>query len=406
MPIIPKDQLKALIKEYKLKDAKDIQEMLKDLFGDTLKEMLEAELDHELGYSKYDYKNKETENSRNGYSKKKVKSDYGEIDLKIPRDREGDFEPAVVKKNQRDISSIEDQVLSMYARGMTTRDIESHIEKLYGFEASAELISRITDKVLPLINDWQNRILKEVYAIVFMDAIHYKVRSEGRIISKAAYTILGVDLDGSKDILGIYIGENESAKFWLSVINELKNRGVKDILIASVDGLSGFNEAIKAAFADTEIQRCIIHQIRNSTKFISYKDLKAFTKDLKTIYKAASEEAALLALDGFEDKWGKKYPLAIKSWRANWPELSTFFKYPDELRKVIYTTNAVENYHRSLRKVTKAKSVFPNDNSLMKILYLATMEVTKKWTGRMKDWSIILSQLNIYFKERIESYVV
>lgn len=406
MPIIPKDQLRALIKEYKLKDASDIQEMLKSLFGDTLKEMLEAELDHELGYSKYDYKSKETENSRNGYSKKKVKSDYGEIDLKIPRDREGEFEPVVVKKNQRDISSIEDQVLSMYARGMTTRDIQSHIENLYGFEASPELISRITDKVLPLINDWQNRSLKEVYAIVFMDAIHYKVRQEGRIMSKAAYTILGVDLDGVKDILGIYIGENESAKFWLSVINELKNRGVKDILIASVDGLSGFNEAIKAAYPDTEIQRCIIHQIRNSTKFISYKDLKAFTKDLKEIYKAASEEAAVSALDSLEDKWGKKYPLAIKSWRANWAELSTFFKYPDELRKVIYTTNAVENYHRCLRKVTKAKSVFPNDSSLMKILYLATMEVTKKWTGRMKDWSIILSQLNIYFKERIESYVV
>ncbi len=406
MAIIPKDQLRALIKEYKLKDAKDIQEMLKDLFGDTLKEMLEAELDHELGYSKYDYKNKETENSRNGYSKKKVKSDYGEIDLKIPRDRESEFEPTVVKKNQRDISSIEDQVLSMYARGMTVRDIQSHIEKLYGFEASAELISRITDKILPLINDWQNRILKEVYAIVFMDAIHYKVRSEGRIISKAAYTMLGVDLDGQKDILGIYIGENESAKFWLSVINEVKNRGVKDILIASVDGLSGFNEAIKAAYPDTEVQRCIIHQIRNSTKFISYKDLKAFTADLKAIYKAASEEAALSALDGFDGKWGKKYPLAIKSWRANWPELATFFKYPNELRRVIYTTNAVENYHRSLRKVTKAKSVFPNDSSLMKILYLATMEVTKKWTGRMKDWSVILSQLNIYFKERIESYVV
>jgi putative transposase len=321
MPIIPRDQLKALIKEYKLKDAKDIQEMLKSLFGDTLKEMLEAELDHELGYSKYDYKSKETENSRNGYSKKKVKSDYGEIDLKIPRDREGEFEPAVVKKNQRDISSIEDQVLSMYARGMTTRDIESHIENLYGFEASAELISRITDKILPLINDWQNRVLKEVYAVVFMDAIHYKVRSEGRIISKAAYTILGVDLDGVKDILGIYIGENESAKFWLSVINEIKNRGVKDILIASVDGLSGFNEAIKAAFPNTEIQRCIVHQIRNSTKFISYKDLKAFTKDLKEIYKAASEEAALANLDKFDDKWGKKYPLAIKSWRINWAEL-------------------------------------------------------------------------------------
>jgi len=288
MSIIPKNQLRALLKEYKVKDAKDIQEVLKRLFGDALQEMLEAELDHELGYSKYDYKNKATDNSRNGYSKKNLKTDYGELELQIPRDRESEFEPAIVKKNQRDISSIEDQVLSMYARGMSTRDIEKHLENIYGIDASPELISRITDKIIPLVNDWQNRPLSPIYAIVFMDAIHYKVRQDGKATTKAAYTAIGVDLDGLKDVLGIWIGENESAKFWLSVITEIKNRGVKDILIASVDGLSGFNEAIKAVYPETEIQRCILHQIRNSTKFISYKDIKSFTSDLKKIYKAAT----------------------------------------------------------------------------------------------------------------------
>ena len=406
MPIIPKDQLKALIKEYNLKDPKDIQEMLKKLFGDTLQEMLEAELDHELGYTKYDYKNKVTDNSRNGYSSKTVKSNYGKVGLDVPRDRNGEFEPAVVKKNQTDISSIEDQVLSMYAKGMSTRDMEKHIESLYGMDVSPELISRITDRIIPMITEWQNRPLSAIYAIVFMDAIHYKVRQDGRVITKAAYTAIGVDLDGIKDVLGIWIGENESSKYWLSVINEIKNRGTKDILIASVDGLNGFPEAIKAVFPETEIQRCILHQIRNSTKFISYKDIKSFVLDLKKIYKAATEEAALSALEDLEEKWAKKYPLSVKSWKNNWTELSAYFKYPEELRRIIYTTNSVENFHRSLRKVTKAKSAFVNDMALMKILYLATIDTTKKWTERMREWPIIYSQLDIYFGERIAPYVV
>jgi putative transposase len=406
MSIIPKDQLRALIKEYNLKDAKDIQEMLKKLFGDTIQEILEAELNHELGYSKYDYKNKQTDNSRNGYSSKKVKSNYGKLDIQVPRDREGEYEPSVVKKNQTDISSIEDQVLSMYAKGMSTRDIEAHLESLYGVGASPELISRITDRVIPLITEWQNRPLQAIYAIVFMDAIHYRVRQDGRVITKAAYTAIGVDLDGVKDVLGIWIGENESSKFWLSVINEIKNRGTKDILIASVDGLNGFPDAIKAVFPETEIQRCILHQIRNSTKFISYKDIKSFTGDLKKIYKATTEDQAISALEDLEDKWTKKYPMAVKSWKNNWGELSTYFKYPEELRRIIYTTNSVENYHRSLRKVTKTKSAFVNDMALMKILYLATIDVTKKWSERMRDWPIIYSQLDIYFGERIAPYVV
>jgi putative transposase len=406
MPIIPKDQLKALIKEYNLKDPKDIQEMLKKLFGDTLQEMLEAELDHELGYTKYDYKHKQTDNSRNGYSSKTVKSNYGKVDLNVPRDREGEFEPSVVKKNQTDISSIEDQVLSMHAKGMSTRDMGKHLESLYSIDASPELISRITDRIIPMINEWQNRPLAAIYAIVFMDAIHYKVRQDGRVITKAAYTAIGVDLDGIKDVLGIWIGENESSKYWLSIINEIKNRGTKDILIASVDGLNGFPEAIKAVFPETEIQRCILHQIRNSTKFISYKDIKSFVADLKKIYKAATEEAAISALEDLEEKWTKKYPLSVRSWKNNWGELSAYFKYPEELRRIIYTTNSVENFHRSLRKVTKAKSAFVNDMALMKILYLATIDTTKKWTERMREWSIIYSQLDIYFGERIATYVV
>ena len=406
MPIIPKDQLRALIKEYNLKDPKDIQEMLKKLFGDTLQEMLEAELDHELGYTKYDYKNKATDNSRNGYSSKTVKSNNGKVELNIPRDRNGEFEPQVVKKNQTDISSIEDQVLSMYAKGMTVRDIERHLENLYAIDASPELISRITDRIIPMISEWQSRPLSAIYAIVFMDAIHYKVRQDGRVITKAAYTAIGVDLDGIKDVLGIWIGENESSKFWLSVINEIKNRGTKDILIASVDGLNGFPDAIKAVFPDTEIQRCILHQIRNSTRFISYKDIKSFMADLKKIYKAATQEAAESALEDLDDKWAKKYPMAVKSWKNNWGELSTYFKYPEELRRIIYTTNSVENYHRCLRKVTKAKSAFVNDMALLKILYLATMDTTKRWTERMREWPLIYSQLDIYFGERIAPYVV
>ncbi len=406
MSIIPKDQLRKLIKQYNLKDTKDIQGMLKDMFGDAIQEMLEAELEDDLGYSRYDYKNKATTNSRNGYSKKSLRSNYGKSDIRVPRDRDGDFEPKIVKKNQTTLPSIDDQVLSMYAKGMTTRDIEAHLESLYGIDASPELISRITDKILPLVTEWQSRPLEEVYGIVFMDAIHYKVRSEGRILNKAAYTVMGVNLDGIKEELGIWVGEAESAKFWLSVLNEIKNRGVKDILIISVDGLKGFSEAIESAYPETEIQKCVLHQIRASTRYVSYKDIKAFTSGLKKIYRAATEEKALAELDSFEEVWGKKYPLSIKSWRTNWTELSTYFKYPGELRRIIYTTNSVESYHRQLRKVTKSKSIFPNDRALLKMLYLATMDATDRWTMRLRDWPLILSQLTIYFKERVSDYVI
>lgn len=405
MAIFTKEQIRQLIKDNNLKEAKDIQGMLKNMFAETLQEMLEAELDEELGYTRYDYKSKQTSNSRNGHSKKKVTSDQGPMDLKIPRDREGEFSPQVVKKHENDVSGIEDQILSMYAKGMSVRDIQDHLQNIYGIEASPTLISRITDRIMPLVTEWQNRPLEPIYAIVFMDAVHFKVRTDGRIINKAAYVAIGINLDGKKDVLGIWSGENESAKYWLNIINELKNRGVKDILIASIDGLSGFSEAIRAAFPETEIQRCIIHQIRSSTKYISYKDLKSFTSDLKLIYRSVNEDEALQQLEILEEKWGSKYAVAINSWKKNWVELATFFKYPQEVRTLIYTNNAIEGYNRQLRKVTKAKSSFPTDEALLKMLYLATMDILKKWTTRIKNWSIVLAQLSVYFGDRLEGHI-
>ena len=405
MGLLTDEQIKQLIKEKNLKTVTDVHNALKEMFGDTIQRMLEAELENELGYSKYNYKDKKTSNCRNGYSKKDVQTDMGEVQLQVPRDRKGEFEPVVVKKHQNDVSSIEDQVLSMYAKGMSVRDIQTHLSDIYGVEASPALISNITDKIMPVIRDWQSRPLQEVYAVLFLDAIHYKVRQEGQIVNKAAYMIIGIDLDGQKDVLGMWIGESESAKFWLNILNELKNRGVKDILITSVDNLSGFSEAISACFPKTQIQKCIVHQIRNSTRYVSYQDLKKFTTDLKPIYKAISEEKALEELDRFEEKWGKKYPLAIKSWRSNWPELATFFRYPAEIRKIIYTTNIIESYHRQLRKVTKPKSVFPTDDALLKILYLITVDITKKWTGRIQNWGLILAQFSIYFEDRLGGYI-
>ena len=405
MSLSRKNFIKQLINENDIKSAKDIQDALKDLFAETIQEMLEAELDDELGYSKYDYKNKSTTNSRNGHSRKKVISDLGEIEISVPRDREGEFEPEIVKKNQRDISGIEDQVLSMYAKGMSTRDITDHLYNIYGIEASPTLISGLTDKILPMVQEWQNRPLESVYPIVFMDAIHYKVRQDNRVISKAAYAVIGVNMSGIKDVLGIWVGENETSKYWLKVLTEIRNRGVSDILIASVDGLNGFSEAIKAVFPRTEIQRCIIHQIRNSSKYVSYKDLKEFNKDLKEVYTAVNEPAALAELDRFQEKWGGNYSIAIRSWRNNWDELATFFKYPEEIRRIIYTTNAMESYNRQLRKVTKSKSIFPSDESLTKMLYLATMDITKKWTQSIRGWSQILAQLSIYFDDRVNSSI-
>ncbi len=320
----------------------------------------------------------------------------------MPRDRLGEFEPQLAPKHQNTLTQdIEAKIISMYAKGMTTGDIESHIKDLYGIEMSDSTISRVTDKILPIAKEWQSRPLEEVYAVVFMDAIHYHVRSEGQIIKKAVYIAIGVQMDGIRDVLGLWIGENESAKFWLSVMNSLKNRGVRDILIASVDGLTGFPDAIAAVFPKTEIQRCIIHQIRNSTRFVSYKDLKPLMADLKMVYIAVDEETALFELESFAEKWDKKYPKISESWRNSWPQLSTYFKYLQEVRTLIYTTNAIEGFNRQLRKVTKSKTVFPSDDSLFKMLYLATMDITKKWSGRRREWGQIYSQLMVYFGDRV-----
>ncbi len=397
-----KEQIRRWIKENNMQTVEDVQSALKDLFAETMQEMLEAEMDTTLGYSKHDYKNKRTTNSRNGHSKKQVRSEYGEVEITVPRDREGEFEPVIVKKNQTNVTGIEDQIIAMYAKGISTRDIQDHLQQLYGIDVSPTLISNITNKIVPLIKEWQNRPLQSAYAVVFLDAIHFKVKQDGQIVNKAAYMVIGIDLDGHKDVLGIWIGENESAKFWLTVLNELKNRGLQDILIASVDNLKGFSEAIAAAYPKTEIQKCVIHQIRNSIKYVSYKDLKKVTAELKPVYKASTEEAALAELDQFEKKWGEKYPLMVRSWRSNWTEIATFFKYPPEIRKLIYTTNMIESYHRQLRKVTKGKALFPTDEALMKMLYLATMDVLRKWTGRVQNWGQILLQLTVFFPDRIQ----
>jgi len=400
------DILRFLIQEYDVKNSNDVQIMLKDLFAGTIQEMLDAEMEDHLGYSKYDYKNKEVKNSRNGVRSKKVRSDFGEVQISIPRDRQGTFEPQVIRNYENDISGIEDQVLGMYAKGMSIRDISSHIKSIYNIEISHTLVSKITDRILPVANEWQNRPLDSVYPIVFMDAIHYKVRTEGRVVSKAAYIAIGINMEGFKEVLGIWIGENESSKYWLKVINDIRNRGVKDILIASVDGLNGFSEAIKAVFPNTEVQRCVVHQIRNTLNYLSYKDKKEFARDLKTVYTAINEETAIANLDLLDEKWGNKYGVAIRSWRNNWSELSSYFKYPQEIRTIIYTTNSMESYNRMLRKVTKSKSIFPSDESLHKSLYLATADISDKWTQKIRNWPQILDQLSIYFEDRLTSVIM
>lgn len=389
-------KLLELLRGAGINDVAGVQELFKEMVGTILESGLEGELEEELGYSKYDYRNKDTDNSRNGYSEKTLKSSLGDIEISVPRDRKGEFEPQIVRKNQTTLSGdIEEKILSMYAKGMTTSDIEGHIREIYGIEVSDSTISRVTDKILPVVKEWQMRPLEGIYAVVFMDAIHFHVRSEGQIIKKAVYIAIGIKMDGVRDVLGMWIGENESAKFWLGILNGLKNRGVEDILIACVDGLTGFTSAIEAVYPRTEIQQCIIHQIRNSTKYVSYKDLKPLMADLKKVYAAVDEQTAQYQLDVFEEKWGGKYPKIALSWRSNWANLSTYFKYPQEVRTLIYTTNAIENFNRQLRKVTKSKSVFPTDDSLLKMLYLAMVDITKKWTGRRWDWGQIHSQLEV-----------
>ena len=395
-------KIRELLLSSNISSMEDIQDLFKETIAEFMESGLEAELDDELGYGRYDYRNKDTDNSRNGHSSKTLRTSYGDVEVAVPRDRKGEFEPQILKKNQTSVSQdIEEKLLSMYAKGMTTGDIETHIQDIYGIEVSDTTISRITDKILPIAKEWQQRPLEAVYAVAFLDAIHYHVRSEGQIVKKAVYIALGINLDGKKDVLGMWVGENESAKYWTTVLNGLKNRGVEDIFIACTDNLTGFSAAIGAVFPKTEIQNCIIHQLRNSSKYVSYKDIKALMADLRSVYAAVDEPAALDALDAFSTKWETKYPKISRSWRENWANLSTYFKYPQEVRRLIYTTNSIEGFNRQLRKVTKTRSVFPTDDSLFKMLYLAMVDITQKWTGRQRDWSKIHAQLSIYFAERM-----
>lgn len=366
MGLFTKEQIRALIKERNMKTTDDISLMLKDLFGETLQEMMEAEMDTTLGYGKNEKGAKTIGNRRNGHSRKTVVSEYGDSEIEVPRDRDGEHEPLIVKKHQKNLSGIEEQIIALYSKGMTVRDIQDHLTRMYGVDVSPTLISNVTNKLMPMIKEWQNRPLEKTYAAVFLDAIHYKVRQEGAIVNKAAYMVIGIDLDGRKDVLGMWIGEHETSKFWLVVLNELRNRGVQDILICCVDNLKGFSEAIAACFPEAEIQKCVVHQIRNSVRYVSYKDVKKVLADLRPVYTAAAESSALEALDSFEAAWGGKYPLIVNSWRANWSELSTFFKYPPEIRKIIYTTNMIESYHRQLRKVTKGKAFSQTTNPCRK----------------------------------------
>ena len=377
---------------------------IKNLMKHALESMLDAELSDHLGYEKHSPDGDNSGNSRNGKSRKTVKNEQGKIEIEVPRDRNGSFDPVVVKKYQTTVGPIEDKIISMYAKGMTVRDIQSHLEEIYGLEVSPSFISSITDKVIESAKTWQQRPLNRAYVFVYFDAIHYKVKDEGRVVTKAAYTALGIDSSGNRDLLGMWVGDSESATYWLAVFSEMKARGVEEIFIASVDGLKGMVDAINAVYPNCRVQRCIIHQIRNSMKFIPEKFRKEFIKDLKKIYQAINEQTALAALDELDEKWGKKYPLTLKSWRTNWESLSVMFEFPQEIRKAIYTTNAVEALHRQFRKVTKTKTIFPHDDALLKILYLAYNDLVKKWTT-LRDWRLMVTQLCIIFGDRFEKYL-
>lgn len=404
MPVA-KEQIRQIISENNITSVADVYSLLRDSFKDILQELLEAEMDASLGYGKNQKGDLETDNKRNGHSPKTLKSQYGQFQIDVPRDRNGEFEPKLIPKYQRDISGIEEKVISLYAHGMSTRDIHDQLQELYGIEMSAEMVSKITDKILPEAKEWQTRPLNPVYPFVFMDCIHYKVREDGRILSRAAYIVLGVTVDGHKEILSITVGANESSKFWLGMLNDLKNRGVRDVLFFCVDGLAGFKEAIGAVYPQAQIQRCVIHMLRNSFKYVNYNDLKKFSSDFKAVYNAPNEEAALSELDAVREKWGKKYPYAIRNWENNWEDVSSFFQFSDDIRRIMYTTNIIEGLNRQYRKVTKNKSVFPNDTALEKLLYLASRNVAKKWTQRYRNWDQVLNQLIVLYGERLTDYL-
>jgi len=368
------------------------------LFSKTIEEMLEAELTSELGYERYDTEGRNSGNNRNGRYTRKMRTSGGDAEIKVPRDRNGEFQSALLKKNSNEI---EQKVIAMYAKGMSTRDIQALLTELYGIDVSPETISAITDKVWPLVEAWQNRPLAAIYSILYLDAIHIKLKKDGKITNIAVYNALGVDLDGHREPLGHWIGDGgEGANFWLSVITDLQTRGVQDIFIAAIDGLTGFKDAIQSVFPETKVQRCVIHQIRYSLKYVVWKDRKAFVTDLKTVYQAATREEAEANLQKLEQTWKNKYAAAVRSWQNNWEDLSAFFEFPQEIRRLIYTTNTVEGYHRQLRKVTKNKGSFPTEQAVRKLLFLATMDITRKWTAPIRNWPLILNQLSIRFEDR------
>ena len=378
--------------------------LVQRLIKDVLENILEVEMGEHLGRDKYDRQtdiDQDDRNYRNGYSKKTLRSSFGDVDLDVPRDRKAEFEPQIIKKYETVCNELDKKIISLYAKGMSTRDIQAEVEDLYGITLSPSMISKITDKVIATATEWQNRMLDEIYPIVYLDAMYFKVRSNGKIVNKAVYICLGYTLEGYKDILGIWVDEAEGAKFWLSICNDLKNRGVKKILIACMDGLKGFPQAIKTVFPTVDIQTCIVHQIRNSIKYIASKDKKAFMKDLKEVYKATTEELALAQLDNLKEKWGSNYGMVIDSWYNNWNNLDTFFKFSPQIRKLIYTTNVLEGFNRQVRKFTKVRTIFPTDESLNKCVYLATMEIMEKWTQTIHNWGTTLAELSLYFEEQL-----
>lgn len=372
------------------------------LFAKTMEQMLEAELTEHLGYEPYEAKGRNSGNNRNGHYSKKVRTGEGETSIEVPRDRNGEYEPKILKKYASNTNELEEKIIGLYAKGMSTRDIQATLEELYGVDVSASTISAITEKVWTLVEAWQNRPLESVYAIIYLDALYLKIRREGKVVNTAVYNVLGVSLDGQKDILGHWVGDGaEGANFWLGVVTDLQNRGVEDVFIACVDGLTGFKEAILSVFPQTRLQRCIIHQIRTSLKYIPWKDRKAFVADLKTIYQAPTREAAEANLRELEETWGARYPVSVKSWQNNWDDLATMFDFSADIRRLIYTTNAVEGYHRQVRKVIKNKASFPNPEAARKLLYLATHDIVKKWSTPIFNWTAILNQLAIHFDGRL-----
>lgn len=394
-----KNIIAGLMEEYDIETADDIQEALKDLLGGTIKGMMEAEMDDHLGYEKHE--RSDSENARNGTKTKRVRSNYGEFEIEVPQDRQSTFEPKVVAKRQKDISQIDQKIISMYARGMTTRQISEQIEEIYGFECSEGFISDVTDKILQEVEDWQNRPLDAVYPIMFIDAVHFSVREDHQIRKLAAYVILAINSDGYKDVISLQIGENESSKYWLGVLNELKNRGVEDVMIICADGLTGIKEAIETAFPKTEYQRCIVHQVRNTLKYVAHKDKKAYASDLKSIYLAPTEKQGLENMKKVMEKWKDKYPNSMKSWETNWDVLTPIYKFSADVRKVIYTTNAIESLNSTYKRLNRQRSVFPSDTALLKALYLSTLQATKKWSVPLRDWAKVYGEFSIMYPDRM-----